>query len=377
MNVADLVAGGLLVLTGISGFRRGLVTGVLSLLGLVTGAVLGARVAPAILGDFGGWTALVALGGAAVGGFLGQMFGIFLGKSARRLFLFLPPLRLLDSAGGVLLGAATGLALCWVVGAALLYAPDQNNLRQLAQGSAILSALTDALPPERVIDALDRIDTFATIAGPAAGVGAPDPSIASDPDVLRARGSVVRLRGIACGIGVEGSGWIVRPGLVVTNAHVVAGIDAPVIDRGRGKGKTGAVVAFDAEHDLAIVKVPGLAGRPLQQGSPERGGRGALLGYPLDGPFVLTPVRIGSTARVAARDAYGRLGLGRKVVGFRGGVRTGNSGGPLVDAEGRVVATAFARREGANEGYAASNDALDGVLAGIGTTALHTACVER
>ena len=122
----------------------------------------------------------------------------------------LPPLRMLDSAGGVLLGAATGLALCWVAGAALLYMPGQSDLRKVAQDSSILSGLTEALPPERVMAALERIDTFSAIVGPATGGLAPDPAIARDPEIAAARNSVVRVRGFACGLGIEGSGWIVR-----------------------------------------------------------------------------------------------------------------------------------------------------------------------
>jgi len=205
--------------------RRGLVTGVLSLGGLVAGAIVGARAVPGLVGSLGGWTPLVALVGAALGGVLGQTVGLFVGHTARKTMLPLPPLRILDSAGGVLLGAATGLALCWVVGAALLYAPDQSDLRRFAQESSILSGLTEALPPERVMDALERVDTFSAIVGPATGVAEPDPAIAHDPEVAAARDSVVRIRGFACGLGIEGSGWIVRRGFVVTNAHVVAGHD--------------------------------------------------------------------------------------------------------------------------------------------------------
>jgi S1-C subfamily serine protease len=284
--------------------------------------------------------------------------------------------RILDSAGGVLLGAATGLALCWVVGAVLLYLPGQSDARRLAQESSILSGLTQALPPERVIDALERIDTFSSIVGPATGVQEPDPVIARDPEIRAAKASVVRVRGFACGLGVEGSGWIVRRGLVVTNAHVVAGIRSPLIDRRNGNSTRGTVVAFDAANDIAVLRVPGLKGRPLARAEPDRGDTGALLGFPLDGPFVVTPVRLGSTARVAARDAYGRLNVGRRVVGFRGEVRPGNSGGPIVDTDGRVVTTAFAKRQGSNEGYGVPNSAVESALANVGPP-VETSCVER
>ncbi len=376
MSLFDWIALAVIVSTAVGGVRRGLVTGVLSLGGLVAGAIVGARAVPELVGGLGGWTPLVALFGAALGGILGQSVGLFVGHTARKSILPLPPLRILDSAGGVLLGAATGLALCWVVGATLLYAPGQSDLRRFAQESSILSGLTQALPPERVMDALERIDTFAAIAGPASGVAAPDPAIARDPEIAAARNSVVRVRGFACGLGVEGSGWIVRRGLVVTNAHVVAGIDAPVIDRGDGRLTKATVVSFDATNDVAILRAPGLNGRALPLADPQRGGDAAILGFPLDGPYVVTPARVGGTARVAARDAYGRVRVGRTVVGFRGDVNSGNSGGPVLDRDGNVVTTVFARRQGSTDGFGVPNDAVQNALGNIGPR-VETACVER
>jgi len=376
VNLADLIAIAVVVLTAIGGVRRGLVTGALSLGGLVAGAIVGARAVPGLVGGLGGWTPLVALLGAALGGMLGQSVGLFVGHTARKTMLPLPPLRVLDSAGGVLLGAATGLALCWVAGAALLYLPGQSDLRKVAQDSSILSGLTEALPPERVMAALERIDTFSAIVGPATGVSAPDPAIARDAEVAAARNSVVRVRGFACGLGIEGSGWIVRRGLVVTNAHVVAGVGSPTVDRRDGRTASATVVSFDAQNDIAILRVRGLKGRPLPLADPARGESAAILGFPLDGPYTVTAARLGGTARVAARDAYDRIRIGRSVVGFRGGVQRGNSGGPVLDRDGNVVATVFARRQGSEEGYGVPNDAVEGALGNLGPP-VETACVER
>ena len=155
----------------------------------------------------------------------------------------------------------------------------------MAQESAVVSALTEALPPERVMDAVGRIDPFTAFAGPDVEVAEPDPAIAALPAVRAARRSVVRIHGVACGVGVEGSGWIVRPGLVVTNAHVVAGIPAPLVDRGGGNAVRGEVVAFDAANDVALVRADGLDGRPLRLAEAGRGTPGALLGFPLNGPL--------------------------------------------------------------------------------------------
>jgi S1-C subfamily serine protease len=376
VNIADWIAVLVIVLAAISGFARGLVTGLLSLLGLVLGALLGARVAPGVVGDGSAYVPLVALGGAAIGGMLGQSLGGLAGRSARRTLAVVPPLRMVDSAGGIVLGAATGLAVCWTVGAVLLYLPGQTELRQLAQESKVVSALTEALPPQRVMDAVGGIDPFATIVGPAAGVDAPDPAIARDPQVRAARQSVVRVRGFACGLGIEGSGWIVRPGYVVTNAHVVAGVESPFVDRGEGRTSRARVVSFDARNDVAVLRLPGLRGRALTFADPKRGEAAALLGFPGNGPFRVTAVRMGRTAKVGARDAYGRLELGRPVVALRGNVRSGNSGGPIVNTNGEVLGTVFAARRGSDDGFAVPNEQVQKAVENVGP-ALSTACVAR
>jgi S1-C subfamily serine protease len=376
VNLADWIAVAVIALAAVSGFRRGLLTGALSLAGLIAGALVGARIAPEVVGDASPWVPLVARGGAAIGGMLGQISGAFVGRSARGLISILPPLRWLDSAGGSALGLCTGLAICWVVGATLLYLPGQTEARRLAQESRVVSALTGALPPATVMDAVERIDPFAAIVGPAAGVDPPDPAILDIAAVRAARGSVLRISGYACGLGVEGSGWIVGPGLVVTNAHVVAGIDGPKVDRRDGNGYTARVVSFDADNDVAILRVPGLVGKPLGLADPERGEPAALLGFPGNGPFRATPVRMGRAAKIGTRDAYGRFRIGRTVVALRGNVEPGNSGGPVVNADGNVIATIFGAREGSSDGYAVPNRQVYNALANVGSP-LETACVAR
>jgi S1-C subfamily serine protease len=157
--------------------------------------------------------------------------------------------------------------------------------------------------------------------------------------------------GIACGLGVEGSGWVVRPGLVVTNAHVIAGIDRPRIDTAGGRAFASTVVAFDVTNDIAVLRVQGLAARPLPLAGPERGIAIALAGYPRNGPLTRTPARLGGTAQVLSRDAYGRGPVRRHVTAIRGIVEPGSSGGPGIDAQGRVRTTVFARRPRETGGY--------------------------
>jgi len=150
--------------------------------------------------------------------------------------------------------------------------------------------------------------------------------------------------GTACGLGIEGSGWVAAPDLVVTNAHVVAGeTDTSVEVDGNPPGLPAAVVDFDPKDDIAILRVNGLGRRPLSlAGNPAPGVPAAILGYPLDGPFDAQPGRIGRTQVTTTQDAYGNGPVQRKIQSLRGLVRPGNSGGPLVDAPGQVVGTVFA-----------------------------------
>ena len=376
MNTADWIAVVIVAIAALSGLQRGLLTGVASLLGLIGGAIAGAKLAPGVVGDGSAYVPVVALAGAGIGGMLGQMVGLLVGRSARRAVSVVPPLRMLDSLGGIALGAATGLALVWAAGAVALYTPGESELRRLVQESRVVSALTERLPPERVMDAVGPIDRFSSIFGPEPDVAAPEPLIGRDPDIRRASAAVVRIRGVACGLGVEGSGWIARPGLVVTNAHVVAGIDEPRVDRREGEVRKARIVAFDARNDIAVLRVPGLPGRPLPLGDAERGVAAALLGYPLNGPYRVTPVRVGGELRVGARDAYGRLQVNRPIVLVRGDVQSGNSGGPIVDRQGTVVATVFARRRASRDGYAVPNAQVRRALATVGAP-LDTSCVGR
>jgi S1-C subfamily serine protease len=229
--------------------------------------------------------------------------------------------------------------------------PGQTKLRREVQASEILKRLNAEFPPQRLMDALGRVDPFGSITGPEARVGPPDPELLDDPGVRLARNSVVRVTGTACGLGIEGSGWIIRPGLVVTNAHVVAGVDDARVDRADGDFHHVDVIAFDTHDDIAVLRVDGLGGRALRLAEPEAGRAVAILGYPENGDFTAVPGRIGQTARVLTEDAYGRRPVTRVVTTLRGLVRHGNSGGPAVDSAGRVRTTIFASRVDSSDGY--------------------------
>ena len=376
MTVTDLILVVVISILALSGFRRGLIVGVFSLVGLIAGAYLGARVVPSLIGLGGSrYLPLVTLASAVILAGICQSLGVMGGRTVRTALGF-GPLRALDNLGGAFLGAAVGIILCWTIGAVLLYLPGQTELRRHAQESLILSSLNEVLTPEDLIDALAGIDPFAAIAGPDAGVSAPDPTIGRDPDVVAARDGVLRIRGNACGLGVEGSGWIVAPGLVVTNAHVVAGVSTPVVDRRTGRTWDSTIVSFDERNDIAILRVPRLTGTVLQRTEPEKGVAVAVLGFPENGPYHVEPARLGRTIITVGRDAYGKFPVTREVVTMRASVRPGNSGGPIVDSDGRVRATVFAQRAGTGGGYGVPTKFVDRALAAISAKPLTPPCVK-
>jgi uncharacterized membrane protein required for colicin V production len=339
---ADWIAIAIIALSALGGLRRGLIGTVLSLAGLVAGAVLGARVAPHLLHDGAQspYTSLVALIGALAGaGLLSAVFGVAASFARGGLHL-LPPLRALDSLGGLVAGAAIGVALVWVIGAALLDIPGQSSLRHDVQRSAILRRLNRIAPPTSVLRALNRIDPFPSVAGPEPPTTPPNNSVLQSAGVRSVHGSVVRILGTACGLGVEGSGWVVAEHEVVTAAHVVAGANDLRVD-----GHPAQALVVDRAQDVAIVRVPALTARPLSLVDPQRGDSVAILGYPEDGPFDARPGRIGVTADAIVD------GSPREITAVSGLVRHGNSGGPAVNGAGQVESTIFAAKVGATAGY--------------------------
>jgi S1-C subfamily serine protease len=366
VSTADWVVIVVIAVAGLYGISTGFLRGAFSLAGFAVGAYLGARLAPQILSDGSPYVPVIALAGAILLGTLMRGLAGMLAGVLRTSIGVIPGMRLLDRFAGLVLGLVAGVFLCWALGAVLLYLPGETELRRSVQESVILGAINDVVPPERVLETLERVDPIGVFLGPPAIVPAPDKGIAKDPDVQRASRSVVRVTGIACGLGIEGSGWVARRGVVVTNAHVVAGIRNPRIDTESGRAFAATVVAFDVENDLAVMRVPGLGARPLPLAPPDRSTAVALVGYPRNGPLTRTPARLGGTAEVLSRDAYGHGPIKRVVTGIRGAVQPGSSGGPGIDAQGRVRTTVFARRPQETGGYGIPADLVSQALARAG-----------
>jgi S1-C subfamily serine protease len=266
-----------------------------------------------------------------------------LGSGLRARLIHGPGQHLADGAGGAVLVATLALGLAWVFGAVALHAPGAGDLRRDVQRSLILGHLNALMPPSGpILNALNRVDPRPSVSGPPAQVGAPSGVIASDPAVAQAGGSVVKVLGTACGLGVEGSGWMAAPGLVVTNAHVVAGESDTTVTTPDGTKVDATPVHYEPVNDLAVLRVDLDLPVLRMRGSPPSGTGAAVLGYPENGPFTITPARFGSTASVVSNDSYGRGPVTRQMSSIRGRIRSGNSGGPVVDRRGRVLATVFA-----------------------------------
>jgi hypothetical protein len=354
MTAIDWIIVAFTLLMAVWGYSQGLIVGALSLVGFLGGAFLGSRLGPLLVHDgaHSPYAPLFALIGAfLIGGVLASGLEV-LGFHLRRR---LPAqLGMLDGIGGAVLIAAAGLAVCWIAGAVALQTPGARGLRKDIQRSAILRTLNKQLPPSGpILNALARFDPFPAITGPAPRVPAPTGKVARDPDVRSAGRSTVKVLGTACGLGVEGSGWVARAGVVVTNAHVVAGeTDTTVQVQGVGPRYSAHAIWFDSRNDIAILRVPGIEGSvaplSLRVDAPA-GTSAAILGYPQNGPFDVRAARLGPTSQVRTQDAYGRGPVLRRITSLRGLVRSGNSGGPVVDGRGRVVTTIFAAAVGGGQ----------------------------
>jgi len=350
------------------GFRQGFIVGVLSFGGFAVGAFLGTRVGPLLLpqGSSSPYAPAFGLLGALLGGAILASGLEGVGFMLRRT-LIVPGLGVLDGVLGALLGCALSLGIVWIIAAVAAQTPGQENLRADIQRSAILQKLNGILPPSGpILGALSRLDPLPSLTGPSPNVAAPEPAVAHAPGVRAAGRSVVRIDGTACGLAIEGSGWVAAPDVVVTNAHVVAGErDTSVEVEGVSPSLPVRTIAFDPTHDLAVLYVPGLDLPVLSMvaGAPE-GTAGAILGYPQNGPYDVQPARIGRTQNVITQNAYGEGPVTRLLTPLRGLVRPGNSGGPLVDVVGRVLTTVFASTVGGNPhgGYGVADETVAAVL---------------
>lgn len=358
--VVDLVL--LLVLVGyaVGMYRTGLVAGALSLAGLLGGGLLALWLLPGLLQQWSATdgrpalTGLALIAGILLAAVLGQAIGARIGARLRS-WVRWRPARTVDSvlgAAGALVVAAT---LVWFAAGAV-HGALPTAATQAVTNSRVLQTIDRAMPAaaDRVLaDARQTLDerdfprVFSGLAPePIRPVEPPEAGVARGQGVDSAADSVVRVTGTAheCGRGKEGSGWVAAPGRVVTNAHVVAGVDDPSVQvGGTGREYPATTVAFDPQRDVAVLAVPDLETEPLPTGGQlSHGDNVVAAGFPRGGPYELEEGRVRDVIDARGAGIYGNPGVEREVYSVSGELEPGNSGGPLLSPTGQVVGTVFA-----------------------------------
>jgi len=381
LTVLDYLLIVLFISYAVTGYRQGLLVSVLSLAGFLSGGALAMWLVPLALNE---WTALegsrllrtvLLIAGVFILASTGQAIAVALGGQVRSR-VRLKPARAFDSVLGAVAVVASAAVLVWFIAGALRGGAPAPIAKAIGE-SRVLRTIDGVVPPQtsRLFagfrEVLDR-EGFPRVfdgleAERIAPVAPPDSSVAQTPGVHEAAASVIKITGVAqsCNRGQEGSGWVVARERVVTNAHVVAGMQSATLRvHGTGRSYTGRVVLFDAKRDLAVLDVPGLPADPLRQGRDlERGDSGVVAGFPLDGPYRLDAARVREVVQARGSDIYGQPGTSREVYSLYAQVRPGNSGGPLLSTDGRVVGVIFAKSlDDDSTGYALTLDEARPVL---------------
>jgi S1-C subfamily serine protease len=355
VSVIDIVLLVAALLFAITGWRRGLVYGLLSLVGFLTGAAAGLWLAPKVVESWsdGLPKALIALIIVFLCAALGQ---VLVGMVGRRLqgAVTWGPLVKLNNVGGAALSVFTMLLIVWFL-AGVYATGNSSTLARDVRQSQVIGAFDTLMPFESFvvsgqIESMYDQTGFPTVfAGlgpePIEPIGAPDAAIIRRGPVVEAAAQTVKIVGEApsCSVGLEGSGFAFAPDRVMTNAHVVAGTRTLQAVTENGRAYDAEVVYFDPAMDLAVLSVPGLPVAPLTFASnADRGENVAVLGYPENGGLNATPGRVRDELVAPGRDIYGEGAVVREVLSLRADVRPGNSGGPVVNRDGDVVGVVFA-----------------------------------
>jgi S1-C subfamily serine protease len=353
LDVVLLVAA---LLFAVSGYRQGFVVGVLSFVGFLGGGVLGARYAPLVARTepFDRLPqALVGLGVVFLAATVGQLLATVLGAALRDRLTWRPA-RVLDALAGAVVSVASALLVAWLVGTAVASSPFPLLASQVRR-SVVIAAVDGVVPDQarrsfqgfrRLIDERGFPEVFGGLAPAVVGpVEEPDRALAGSRVVSSVRRQVLKVTGVArsCSRQIEGTGFVVAPERLMTNAHVVAGVRDPEVEVSPGRRLRASVVLYDPGRDIAVLRVPGLGRPPLRFAGPARSGSDAIvLGYPQNGPFRADAARISLRQRARGLDIYGEKTVVRSIYALRGRVKPGNSGGPLMAPDGAVYGVVFA-----------------------------------
>jgi S1-C subfamily serine protease len=380
-NWLDLLLALLLVSYAVVGYRHGLVVSVMSLFGFIAGGAVGMWVLPELLSHLNtvdssaGWRTLFLVLGLFAFAALGQSLAVGVGFRVRS-GLRKQPERFADSILGALATVLAVSVLIWFLAGAVRGGAETPLARAIGS-SRILTTIDRAVPPQTAKlfagfqSVLDREGFPRVFEGmrpePITPIAVPDNQLAFGPGVARAGESIVKITGVAsaCSREQEGSGWVVAPERVVTNAHVVAGTTSELVRiAGAGRSYDARVVVFDAKRDLAVLAVPGLPAPASRIGTDLKRAEGAVVaGFPLDGPYRLNAARVREVIKATGADIYGNPGVVRQVYSLYATVQPGNSGGPLLSPNGSVVGVVFARSlDDDKTGYALTLDEARPVL---------------
>jgi S1-C subfamily serine protease len=375
-DLLDLVLLVLAAAFAVSGYRQGFIVGSLSFIGFVGGAVLGAEFGPVISRAIvGGQTqqaviAVVLLVSAAI---LGQFIASSIGAAVRQ-SVRSPSSTVLDSIGGSFVSVLSMLLIAWAIGSVLTASSFPVVVGQV-NNSVVLGTMDKIMPSKaktmfsdfrqllsdgpfpQVFSGIGAARLFA--------VGAPDQAVLNDPGYLAARDSIVKVQGTAlsCDRSIEGSGFVYAPQHVLTNAHVVAGVNSEqTVTTRSGKVYQAKVVLYDPQVDIAVLYVPGLNVTPLRFDDQGQAGANAVVaGYPLDRPFHAVAARIGGTQNAVGPDIYQTGTVDRQIFEIRASVQPGNSGGPLLSPGGKVYGVVFAAAVGTQDtGFALTASEVGG-----------------
>jgi S1-C subfamily serine protease len=388
MTIVDWIIVAVAVLYAVSGFRNGAVVGAFSLVGFFGGALIGAQIAQPVSSHVASGRAQVGVAVACV-----LLCAILLQVALGRLGWWLRsritwrPMSSIDAGIGALLGVLSVLLVAWMVAVPLASSPYPSLVRAVDQSTIVREV--DGVMPNSVRNVYSSLREFVDRSGfpPVLGdlhstrivdVPPPNTALANSPAVAGARGSVYKIRGDApsCDRGIEGTGFVYAPEHVLTNAHVVAGTESVQLESGTHP-LTAHVVLFDPRRDVAVLFVPGLSAPPLPF-APKPAVTNAdavVLGYPEDRGFDAETARIRSRNSIIGQDIYGSQTVQREVYAIRSLVRSGNSGGPLIDTKGRVLGIVFATaRDSPDTGFVLTNAevAADAAAGRTGTAPVST-----
>lgn len=384
----DLVLIALATAFAVAGYRQGFIIGVLSFVGFTGGAIVGIYFAPGLAMTVASQQNVQAVLAivtvfvtAVIGMLIASALGVMLRSRVRR-----RPSTMLDSIGGAAVNVVAILVLAWLIGTLVAYAPPFPAIAKQVNGSLLLRSVDRLIPqqarPEfsalrRLLSTKPYVQVFGALgAETALNVPKPDPGVLRSAGLARDRDSVVKVEGVApsCSRTIEGSGFVIGPDRVITNAHVVAGItDGPEVYTRSQSQFPARVVLFDPRRDIAILYVPGLSLPALRfAGAAPFGVSAIVAGYPLDRAFTAVPARVGRAEQASGPDIYDTARVIRGIYPIRAIVKPGNSGGPLIATNGRVYGMVFAAAVSVHgTGYALTGSELaPDIRRGLRRTAL-------